>query len=166
MSQLGKGSDVVPYPLDPEPAEASETEAPLGPPEETDVADQLATVGPAIEQPDNLDLQSISAEIDPPAEDAEPADIDLPEPTLDGQPRRPPGLAPGSFQVPSVESQRSPLENMTGMLGTGEQQVPDFRTQIRDIIDPAFREMSFEFTRQMQEALVDVSNGMERRHLI
>lgn len=167
MSQLESAprSQVVPYPLDPEPVELAESQDESPPPEDPEDDEPRASVGPAIAENDPVDLQPVSADVDPPAEEDPPADVNLQPPGFDRQPPQPEGMSPGSFPVSQAPSQRSPLENMS-MLGTGEQQVPDFRTQIRDVLDPTFREMSFEFAREMNEALADQANAMERRHLI
>lgn len=150
--------------MDPEPAD-SIGEAPAAQEDEADAEDQSADVGPAIPESESVDLQAIAADVDPPPEADEPADLELQPPGFDRQPQQPAGMQPGAFPVSQAPSQRSPLENMSGMLGT-DMQTPDFRSQIRDIMDPAFRDMAFDFNRQLQEAVADVTNGMEHRHLI
>ncbi len=167
MSNLAEAgeNDNVPYPMDPEPADSTETEAPLALMEDDDAEDQPATVGPAISEDEPIELGPVAADVDPPSDEGGPDDFDMQEPQADRQPQTPAGMQPGAFPISQAPSQRSPLENMSGMLGT-DMQTPDFRSQIRDIMDPAFRDMSFEFQRQLNEAVADVTNGMEHRHLV
>lgn len=152
--------------MDPEPKDSMETEeSPSVRMEDQDAEDQPATVGPAISEDESTELRAVAADVDPPADDEGPADFDMLEPQSDRQPQQPGGMQPGSFPISQAPSQRSPLENMSGMLGT-DMQTPDFRSQIRDILDPAFRDIAFDFQRQLNEATADVTNAMEHRHLI